>query len=498
MTANGNGATGGGPSGLTRRRLLSGLGGVGAVGMASGAGTFAHFSDAEAFADNAFGAGEVDIDLSFDTSCHGCVVGDDGRVHFAFDDIDRGDSGHTVLSVDVQTNPSRLWLGTQCPSVPDRLGDAIEATLTVGGFSRSGSLSDLRRTFAGGLRLDDLNGDACLDPTSGSLEIVLDWHLPTGTPDSVAGSKTSFDIQLYAEQCRHVSEDAAVESNPFATFAPCDEPPACVVCEDDNGTKIGSLTFKYLGAASADIAAAATGGGAGGVGQGGTIVFDETVAANGLFTIDAGLIDVAGDDGNWLGPNLYVDDGSGPSSPGNSKKPDGVQIHTSCSEPLAPGMVFGNFELVSGTTVDGEQLCDDTVEEPEEPEEPDDCVICDDNDDEDVSLQTLTFRYEGTDSAHLEIVSIKGNTSGVLFADGVQTDDEFTIDGKYVERPGRGPDRLGPEIRIDRDDGKEHTDVHVSCSKPLFVGDAFGDDETYVIVGGITTDGRRICAEEDR
>lgn len=352
MTANGNGATGGGPSGLTRRRLLAGLGGVGAIGMASGAGTFAHFSDAEAFADNAFGAGDVDIDVWLDASCRGCVVNDDGRVRFGFDDIDRGDDGHTVLSVDVQTNPSRLWLGTQCLPVPDPLGDAIEATLTVGGFSQSGSLSDLRRQFAGGLRLDDLDGDACLDPTSGPLEIVLDWRLPTGTPDSVAESETSFDIQLYAEQCRHVSEDEAVGSNPFAAFAPCDEPPACVVCDDDNGG-------------------------------------------------------------------------------------------------------------------------------------------------ESVNLQTLTFRYEGTDSAHLEIVSTKGNTSGVLFAGDVQPADEFTIDGEDVERPGQGQDRLGPEIRIDQDDGEEQTDVHVSCSKPLAVGMTFGDGGKYVILEGITTDGRQICAEED-
>ena len=498
MTADGTGSTGGRPSGLTRRRLLAGLGGVGAVGMASGAGTFAHFSDAEAFADNAFGAGEVDIDLALDASCRGCVVGDDGRVHFEFADIDRGDSGRNVLSVDVQTNPSRLWLGTQCPPVPDRLGDAIEATLTAGDFSRTGSLSDLRRKFAGGLRLDDLDGDACLDPTSDPLEIVLDWRLPPGTPDRVAGSETSFDIHLYAEQCRHVSEDAAVESNPFTAFAPCDEPPACVVCEDDNGTKIGSLTFEYLGAESETVVATATSGGAGGVGQEGTVVFDETVAPDGLFTIDAGPIDVAGDDGNWIGPNLFVDDGSGPSSSGNSKKPDGVQIHTSCSERLAPGMVFGNFELVSGTTVDGEQLCDDTVEDPGEPDEPDDCVTCDDsNGDEDTSLQTLIFRYEGIDSAHLEVVSTKGNTGGVLFAGDLQTGDEFAIDGKDVERPGQGKDRLGPEIRIDRDDGEERTDVHVSCSKPLAAGMTFGSDDQYVIVGGITTDGQRICAAEE-
>ena len=499
------------PPGLTRRRLLAGLGGVGAIGMASGAGTFAHFSDAETFANNAFGAGEVDIELSFKGSCDGCVASDDGRASFAFDDIDRGDSGRIVLLVDVQTNPARLWLGTQCPPVSGSLdlGEEIKATLTVGDFSRSGSLFDLRREFGGGLRLDDRDGDACLDPADGPIEVALHWNLPDEAPDDVAGASTLFDVQFGAEQCRHVSEAAA--SNPFAGLD-CDdvERPSCAVCADNNGTKIGSLTFRYLGTERADVVAAATGGGADGVGQGGTVVFDATVAPGERFTVDAGPADVAGDDGNWIGPNLYVDDGSGPSSPGNSDKPDGVTIHTSCSEPLKPGTKFdGKFELVSGTTVDGEPLCDDAVkdpeepdnpEEPEEPENPAGCVVCEDredSEDENVELEALTFRYEGSDPATLEVTSLKGNTDGVLFTGNVSNGDEFTVNADDVSRKGEPTGKLGPEIRIDRDDGEEQTDVHVSCSKLLAVGMAFGDGGKYVAVDGTTTDGQRICAEED-
>jgi len=228
MTSNGNGATGGRPSGLTRRRLLAGLGGVGAIGMTSGAGTFAHFSDAETFADNAFGADAVDIELSFDGSCRGCVASDDGRASFAFDDIDRGDSGRIVLAVDVQTNPARLWLRTHCLPASDPFGDAIKATLTVGDFSRSGSLFDLRQEFGGGLRLDDRGGDACLDPADGPIKVALDWNLPDGVSDSLADMSTSFDVQLGAEQCRHVSEAAAL--NPFAGL---DCEPSSVAGETD-------------------------------------------------------------------------------------------------------------------------------------------------------------------------------------------------------------------------------------------------------------------------
>jgi len=509
-------------AGLTRRRLLAGLGGVGAVGMTSGVGTFAHFSDAEVFADNAFGAGEIDIDLS----CDGCVAGDDGLVHFAFDDIDRGDAGHIVLSVDVQTNPARLWLGTQCPPVPDPLGDAIEATLTVRGFSRSGSLSDLRREFVEGLRLDDRDGDACLDPTSGPLEIVLDWTLPATTLDSVAGSKTSFDVQLYAEQCRHVSEDAAVGSNPFAAFGPCDQPPACVVCEGDNGTKIGSLTFEYLGSSSTNVVVVAHGGAGT---KSGKVVFDERVDSGQSFVIDSSTVD-----GDRLARNLYVDelsedeaddehDESDTKHSGKKEKKEkttknGVKIHTSCSEPLTPGMVFGNFEIVSGTTVDGEQLCDDAVndpeksDEPEPPEEPDDpdqsdCGVCDDGTGR---LRDLTFTYLGDADATIEISTKQtGSGSGpiVFGPKTVRSGELLSTDGSDVPQNWDSQtDGLGPNTLLEIVDGGDPSattsvTLHTSCSERVAVGDTLGSDDSggplYEIVAGNTVQDGPLCGSED-
>lgn len=54
MTLGDDGA--GRPSEMSRRRLLAGIGGIGAAGMASGLGTGAYLSDRETFPNNGFGA----------------------------------------------------------------------------------------------------------------------------------------------------------------------------------------------------------------------------------------------------------------------------------------------------------------------------------------------------------------------------------------------------------------------------------------------------------
>lgn len=364
--------------GLSRRRLLAGLGGLGAVGMASGAGTAAYLSDRETFRDNTFVAGAVEIELSFDGSCRGCVASDDGRASFAFDDIDRGDSGRIVLSVAVQTNPARLWLGANdCPPATDPLGDAIEATLSVRDLSVTGSLSDLRREIVerGGLRLDDRDGDACLNPADGPIAVALDWDLPVETPDDVAGASTSFDVQFGAEQCRHVSEAAA--SNPFAGLDCLGvERRSCAVCADDNGTKIGSLTFRYRGAEPTAVTVVAQGGNDA---RSGREAFSSPAVAPGQsFTITAAVA------GSRLARNLYLTDGASEArsdGPGRGKAPvdrDGVKVHTSCSERLEPGMVFGEFELVGGTTTTGDPLCN-PVSVPDDRDAEDDASDAEEN-----------------------------------------------------------------------------------------------------------------------
>lgn len=357
------------PIGLTRRRILSGLAGVGILGVAGGAGTFAVMSD-RSTTRGTFAAGTVELDVS----CAGassnatCSV-TDGRVRFGVSDIDRGDSGSMAVDVAVGTNPARVWLATTCPSGGDSLSEAITGTFSGPGFSRSGSLAEIRRALAGGVRLAPHDDGGCLDPSAGPERLELTWQLPDDAPETVAGRSTPFDVLLYAEQCRHVTEADAADSNPFAGNADCEESPTCVVCADENGTKLGSLTLRYLGSSAANVVVVATGGGAGGVGTGGTEIFADEVDPDETFTID-GSDSPTGGDPDWIGPNIYVDDGRGdgdtnaspngrPNGNGGSggNAPAGVNIHTSCSVSLAPGDVYGGFEVVSGTTTDGEPLC---------------------------------------------------------------------------------------------------------------------------------------------
>ncbi|MFO8115676.1 MAG: SipW-dependent-type signal peptide-containing protein [Halorubrum sp.] len=204
MTAD-DGPIPGSPSGMSRRRLLASLGGVGAVGMAGGAGTVAYFSDRETFASNDVDTGSLELQLTDDSV--------DGPVTFDVSGIDRGASGESTVDLRVRTNPARVWLATDCPDHDDRLAEALDVRLTFAEESVSGgwqSFAVFRRSLFDGLRLDD----GCLSPDVPA-PLTLHWRLPADVDASLDGSRTTFAFELYAEQCRHVSETDADRSNPF-------------------------------------------------------------------------------------------------------------------------------------------------------------------------------------------------------------------------------------------------------------------------------------------
>jgi len=356
MTRGGDGA--GRPSGLNRRQLLAGIGGVGAVGMASGLGTGAYLSDRETFPDNVFGAGEVGLTVDGDLTTGTVTVGPFAVDRTTFDDR----PGPETFEVGASANPVRVWLATECPD-GDRLGNALEVEVVVDGESLTDGylpLAQAERRLATGRRIDA----DCLEagPDGDPIVVEVAPYLPADSPD-VGGETTDLTFRLYAEQCRHVSEAEADApgANPFAEVA-CEQ--TCVPCEDENDVRVGSLTLRYLGDDPATVVVVATGGGAGGKGTGGTVVFDDEVAPDGTFVVD-GAASPTGDP-EWIGPNIYVDDGSGGAggngngnngngNGGNS--PPGVNIHTSCSVSLAPGDIYGDFEIVSMATTDGDPIC---------------------------------------------------------------------------------------------------------------------------------------------
>lgn len=209
------------PSGLSRRQLLAGIGGVGAVGMGSGLGTGAYLSDRATFDGNALGAGGVELTVD------GAVT--DGVVKLGVSGIEPGDAGTERFDVGVRTNPVRIWLAADCPEPDDGLADALRVDMRVDGDvvpGGQGVLSDVRRALVDGERIDA----GCLDPGD-TLDVAVGWRFPEDAPNSLEGTDAALALRLYAEQCRHVSEADAAASNPFAGLT-CDESsddcPACV------------------------------------------------------------------------------------------------------------------------------------------------------------------------------------------------------------------------------------------------------------------------------
>ena len=122
--------------GLSRRRMLAGLGAVGVASAGAGLGTTAYFSDSERFTNNTLTAGELDLFVHVDyeedqgdfarfstpagTYITGGVVGKDvdgdGAVvpgeplSVEVADLKPGDSGEGRFCFSVVNNPAYLWL----------------------------------------------------------------------------------------------------------------------------------------------------------------------------------------------------------------------------------------------------------------------------------------------------------------------------------------------------------------------------------------------------
>jgi len=226
------------PSGLSRRRLLAGIGGVGAVGMASGLGTGAYLADRETFRDNIFGAGEVGLTVNDELTDGAVTVGPFAVDRTTFD----GRPDPERFEIGASANPVRVWLATECPD-DDPLGDALEIEVVVDGEPLTDGhqpIDEVERLLATGRRIDD----GCLEPgpDGGSIRVEVSPYLPFDAPDEVASSETDLTFRLYAEQCRHVSEADAAASNPYAEVA-CEEPKSdCPACVEFGKAEFGEST----------------------------------------------------------------------------------------------------------------------------------------------------------------------------------------------------------------------------------------------------------------
>jgi hypothetical protein len=107
---------------------------------------------------------------------------------------------------------------------------------------------------------------------------------------------------------------------------PCDVPSGPCGCEG----RVTSLTLRYTGPGPAQVTASDA--------KGGGSFFSGPVNTGEVFTFSAPA-------GSTFGTNTFVAvNGGAP-----------VQIHTSCSQPIGPGMVFGPFEVVAGLSAGGKK-----------------------------------------------------------------------------------------------------------------------------------------------
>ena len=234
--------------GLSRRRVLGGIGAIGVASAGAGLGTTAYFSDEERFENNTLTAGtlallveqqivDVDQDGIGPDEQAWRDVGDGEAVvtdQIVVDDLKPGDTYEICWHVEIEGNPAfaRVCLdadeqtGAEAGTVfADDLydvdddedmitiGEAAEATATLTFFDGSEEV-----IYANGL--DGLFGalDGCLAVPAGAeefchqpgepVELCLEIHVPTSVGNELQGATSTFDVEVYAEQCRHNDLDA--------------------------------------------------------------------------------------------------------------------------------------------------------------------------------------------------------------------------------------------------------------------------------------------------
>lgn len=230
-----------------------------------------------------------------------------------------------------------------------------------------------------------------------------------------------------------------------------DEEPDCDECDG----QVTELTFFYVGEEEVEVRVEQK------VRRSNQVIFEDLVGPGEPFTVTGASRH--GTMGSKI--LIYTDDNFRGS------------LHTSCSEPIGPGLVFRDFELLEGESRNGGRLC------PLEDGEGDgnDETGCDECDGQVIEL---TLRYNGEEEAHIEVVH-RLRSGNITIYDGlVEPDEPFTFFGQW--RGGR----MGAWIRV-YVDGDLAARIHTSCSEPIGPGLVVGDFE---VVDGSSRNGGRLCA----
>lgn len=230
----------------------------------------------------------------------------------------------------------------------------------------------------------------------------------------------------------------------------------CAVCEG----KITSLTLGYQGdAGHLEVRQ-----------KDDSILFSDAVSAGDFFTLQG--TDKRGTMGTEI--RFYLD--------GRHIQ----SIHTSCSVDIGVGQIWGDFEVLDGTSLRGGQLCplDDGGEPPSdgggnEPPAGGNCGSCDGK------VNFLALEYTGSDVAHIIVVQKKDNDT--VFDGQVMPGEHFEFSG--TDKKGT----LGTEVLISVN-GHFAQAIHTSCSVEIGIGSVFGD---FVVVDGSSRNGGQFCQADN-
>lgn len=139
-------------------------------------------------------------------------------------------------------------------------------------------------------------------------------------------------------------------------------------------------------------------------------------------------------------------------------------IHTSCSQPIGPGVDFGSFEVWRSYSIDLAPVC---------PPGEENCGECAGG------MKEITFQYDGPLSNPKIKITDK---NGTLYNDNVDQGEQFTI-------TSIGGGRMGNEITVTINNCY-HTKLHTSCSQPIYAGMAVGD---LTLLSGQSVKGGYLC-----
>lgn len=162
-------------------------------------------------------------------------------------------------------------------------------------------------------------------------------------------------------------------------------------------------------------------------------------------------------------------------------------VHTSCSDPIGPGLVFGDFRVLAANSRDGGAICpqanpgpttDCSAGKPIQLEMKytgGDCSASDNDQSSDKAA--CSGDPAGLGTVHV-IATGKNN---VYFTGSLDLGDTFWFDPTALGL-GKIDNNLVIEIYDESDNWLQTVTFHASCSQPLAVGDVFGSMELVTFV----------------